>query len=1027
MKKKCVIFIFCLCITFQIFSQGDDYYGRNLNSSLYSAHQVIGNPTPQPPDASAFQKVNFVPVSNYTGRADINIPIYTIKSGNISVPISLSYNSSGVKVNDMASSVGLNWSLNAGGMISKITRGMDDFYNESGGSKGWLNRSNIYSRFYYPHKDDSEPDLFVAESPGISTKFICKSSITTTGGSTTFNELNFYELENKGNVISVPQMNSSSNNNVFDLKGFKKIQIKSINGIVYSFGSEERTFHIPAFTSLFNSQIYSAQVSGYRLDKIQDKGTNQVVDFEYQEYSVSFSDEIKQKGNSYNGGSNIRFTVSGSSKTTYPKLQRLKTIKFEDGKVEFVYGKKRSDNPDDKMLTEIKVKSKEGKVIKHFKLRQSYFQSNINPSTPQSKRLRLDEVYQVNTNMNKLPGYSFEYDTSHPMPPRGSYAHDYLGYNNGSYRASNRNPIPRYYLSYSNTVNSKYINVTPFNSGRSIPIPGNFSLAPDVNYAKAYSLKKITYPTGGFNKYDYELNTFYHEGRTRSGGGLRLKSQTLNDGKGNTQILDYTYESGSISNFPIFAFLKGNLPPNGLTSFSQLNIGIDTFLAPQSQIEFTQGAFVGYGRVKVKNRFDKGYSEYSYTSNGTKKYENLRPKLTYNSRHYPSKNWRMITPPTLYVDRDFLRGRIQTESVYKKNGDLRLHKEFHYKQKVFETIKLKYLNKSSSHPSDLCYDENGKYKLNQNKCGGFYEEIEIPIERNLLTKVITRDSPEGYDSDSQAGNDLVKKFIRTQQEYTYDARLPLIKSEYKRVSSCAEEGRIDTQNCTALKSEYDDRVSKEYTYPKTYTDRGYTISNLPLANQLVVANRLATPLRVEFKNKNDEIIAKEEHIYKRYNVTGNDIIALEKVNFIARDGSVTPSDKITKRDNKGRIIEYQRKDGVYISRIYGYTNFSLLVAEVINARYDTVMYTLKNRISTRFNQSTFDNSTSLRTMFKQLRQHLSNTQITSYTHKKMIGISSITDIRGKTAFYQYDNFNRLKYIKDDNNKVLKEYKYRYKN
>ena len=94
----------------------DDY----LNSNFYTASQIIGNSTMQPPDVAAFQKVNFVPVSNYTGRANISIPIYEISVGNMRIPISIDYNSSGVKVNDMPSSVGLNWSLNAGGMVSTL-------------------------------------------------------------------------------------------------------------------------------------------------------------------------------------------------------------------------------------------------------------------------------------------------------------------------------------------------------------------------------------------------------------------------------------------------------------------------------------------------------------------------------------------------------------------------------------------------------------------------------------------------------------------------------------------------------------------------------------------------------------------------------------------------------------------------------------------------------------------------------------------------------------------------------------------
>lgn len=108
-----------------MFSQGDEFYGDFEH--YFEQSDIIENSTIQPPDVAAFQKVNFLPVNNYTGRVNVSIPIFTIKTGNITVPISLSYNSSGVKVNDSGSSVGLNWSLNERGVISKIVKGMEDF------------------------------------------------------------------------------------------------------------------------------------------------------------------------------------------------------------------------------------------------------------------------------------------------------------------------------------------------------------------------------------------------------------------------------------------------------------------------------------------------------------------------------------------------------------------------------------------------------------------------------------------------------------------------------------------------------------------------------------------------------------------------------------------------------------------------------------------------------------------------------------------------------------------------------------
>ena len=123
--KNIIYLSFVFLFAIEGYSQGDEFYGNYEH--YFEQSDIIENPTLQPPDIAAFQKVNFIPVNNYTGRADVTIPIYTIKSGNITILISISYNSGGVKVNDRGSAVGLNWSLNAGGAISKIVKGMEDF------------------------------------------------------------------------------------------------------------------------------------------------------------------------------------------------------------------------------------------------------------------------------------------------------------------------------------------------------------------------------------------------------------------------------------------------------------------------------------------------------------------------------------------------------------------------------------------------------------------------------------------------------------------------------------------------------------------------------------------------------------------------------------------------------------------------------------------------------------------------------------------------------------------------------------
>jgi hypothetical protein len=82
---------------------------------------------PAAPEAEAFKEYVDVPVNEYTGVANINIPLYTLSEKGMSVPVSLSYHPGGIRVSEEATWVGLDWSLNAGGVITREIRDKDDF------------------------------------------------------------------------------------------------------------------------------------------------------------------------------------------------------------------------------------------------------------------------------------------------------------------------------------------------------------------------------------------------------------------------------------------------------------------------------------------------------------------------------------------------------------------------------------------------------------------------------------------------------------------------------------------------------------------------------------------------------------------------------------------------------------------------------------------------------------------------------------------------------------------------------------
>jgi hypothetical protein len=99
-----------------------------------NALENLKNVMPPLPNSSAFAKYGDWPVSLYTGVPNISVPVTTLKGRTIDLPVTLSYHAAGNKVGDIASWVGLGWSLSAGGVISRSIRGLNDedgYYNWS--------------------------------------------------------------------------------------------------------------------------------------------------------------------------------------------------------------------------------------------------------------------------------------------------------------------------------------------------------------------------------------------------------------------------------------------------------------------------------------------------------------------------------------------------------------------------------------------------------------------------------------------------------------------------------------------------------------------------------------------------------------------------------------------------------------------------------------------------------------------------------------------------------------------------------
>jgi YD repeat-containing protein len=137
------------------------------------------------------------------------------------------------------------------------------------------------------------------------------------------------------------------------------------------------------------------------------------------------------------------------------------------------------------------------------------------------------------------------------------------------------------------------------------------------------------------------------------------------------------------------------------------------------------------------------------------------------------------------------------------------------------------------------------------------------------------------------------------------------------------------------------------------------------------------------------------------------------INGAALEDEVT----VQLRDNNRNIIQAVGKDGITVTYIYGY-NGTLPVAKIAGADYSTVSALINIA-----GIQTLDGA-ALRTALAPLRT-INNAIATVYTYARGIGMTSETDPTGKTIYYEYDAFNRLMLVRDNDNNIVKRICYNY--
>jgi len=578
MKKLYACFIFCASLSKALLAQ--DY---------------LPNYQPPSPESAALGKYVEHPVSTYTGTPKIEIPMFEIKTGRITLPISLSYHGSGIKVDEIASRVGIGWVLNAGGVVTRTVKGLEDDIT------GMTGVPTTGQRGYFDRVTSSDPNRNLAMQPG-----------GILGARYTLNDLepdiHFYNFAGKSGKFFFSDRNTpvSLDNSPIKINGpyggSNKFVITTEDGLVYTFEATES-----------NISSFSQHSSSWYLTKIFDPITGKSVTLYYRTdmptsfnypYLISESDNLGCAGGSIS--INVQITP-----LYYPKV--LQKIVYDDGYIEFKADHNRQDLTGDRAYTEINqyINEFNGNPVfrKGFNLTYAY---TSNGTAQENHRLYLESVQEKGSDNSVLPPYLFTYKSRDQVPERLSPQQDIWGYYNANGVLSGTSylsggplpPHPKIYVS----AGSGKRTYLPFNNNFNtspVTIAGieRSSNPSTVDYG---SLNKIVYPTGGYTVYTYEIHKFDND--FYSGGGIRIKQITDYASNGNILLSkNYTYTHGLLGGaYPQVAFPANNNGSN-LVRFSQ----------NQSVLGSSQGSYVGYGSVletQIGPSGNNGSILYTYTT-----------------------------------------------------------------------------------------------------------------------------------------------------------------------------------------------------------------------------------------------------------------------------------------------------------------------------------------------------------------------------------------------------------------------------
>ncbi|QWT87678.1 hypothetical protein KBP46_07495 [Chryseobacterium sp. PCH239] len=1043
-------------------------------SQSVEAKESKYNLTIKSPDASQLSKHTDIPTSTHTGTVGIDIPIYTIKVGDFTLPISLKYHASGVKVKETASKVGLGWSLSVGGIsLSKQVLGREDK-----GKIQYINpdsfnpvQSNLHD--YNLAKSikeefsqlDTQPDIYSFSLGNVSGEFYYDSS---------------------GKIIQIP----FSTVKIEDAFVFTDDQ-----GIKYFFkvGNQTQTVGggTPAPHDFSNTDFIITRIL---------LPTGKEIKFNYQASSYSYLNNFYKglkipRACVYQNGITYEEFVT---KTNVLSESVLQSIEFEGGEVKFIYGN-REDINNGLSLNKIEVRNPQQTLISDYSLVKDYFTSTDSPSAPGydseipylMKRLKLKEVVNLKDNSK----YKLQYYENNPLPNRLSDQTDFVGFYNG--KLANHG-IP--FVAYGDKIYG-------FGDDKN----------PDINYAVSGSLKEIQYPTGGKMGLQYELDDFYFKGTETQIGKKHFLISNLEplggifnvNTNGNTVDFRITFQStanpdeGPIGSLPEGPHFVGELLDNA-------NTVLRTFLI-NKEYEFVENIKPSY---KIRIRKVGNVSSSHYATLNAQWYEKVSEVKQYNKsvggiriQKITKNDADQLTHETEFIYRDENNkstGRYMADDIeYSYIQEVAEDQEFGYTCEQMVISNSGNFNISTINGKPTIYDKVITRNKNINNNTESYEitdeymNLSHTNPKNARSPIFTYANNQfarGILTDRKYYNSQHKLIKKDSYTYEFDNHFNNLSNDYStgfpsltirpyyigvKSMACAvhdANGVCLGRNYTFTVDRYEissawvkkkmitttdyfnnSEISQitSYTYDDNYRHTNPTIVNVDFSdasqltqfeyaheksNQLMISkNMIGIPLETissKTVGNTSKILSQTKTLYP-FNQSEADLKTSGLVlpyTILSTDLQNVVSTEVTydKYDNKGNLQQYTTKDGISTVIIWGY-NQTQPIAKIEGAKLTDIQQSLIDSIVNASNTDALagpnNDETSFLSALNTFRANkaLSAYQITTFTYDPLVGVRSITPPSGIRESYVYDSANRLQKVIDVNGKVLKEMKYNYKN